>query len=163
MQDCASKVSDALDSMCEAREKFNAQSKEMVKEIQGLERNKLEIFKSTLMSVVDTHYEFEVQIQSFFEECSKQNASTQKQLKLEKIGSSPKSKMSNSIKDESVSDEEDFFLQRKRSIKYKKEEVNNLMNEIAIEIDEYHDQFKEDNVIPPRISLGGIDQVRSRS
>ena len=61
--------------------------------------------------------------------------------------------MSNSIKDESVSDEEDFFLQRKRSIKYKKEEVNNLMNEIAIEID----QFKEDNVIPPRISLGGID------
>ena len=33
MQDCASKVSDALDSMCEAREKFNAQSKEMVKEI----------------------------------------------------------------------------------------------------------------------------------
>ena len=64
--------------------------------------------------------------------------------------------MSNSIKDESLSDEEDFFIkQRKRSIKYKKEEVNNLMKELASEIDDYQEEFKEDNSFPSRLNLGG--------
>jgi hypothetical protein len=32
----------------------------MIDEIRMLDRNKVEIFKSSLMSVVDTHHEFEV-------------------------------------------------------------------------------------------------------
>lgn len=71
MQDCSSKVSDALDVMCETREHFQNETTRMVNEIKRFDRNKIEIFKSTLMSVVDTHHEFECSIQSMFVECRK--------------------------------------------------------------------------------------------
>lgn len=69
MQDSASNVSDALDSMCETREKFQRVTQEMVKELWSFDRSKTEIFKSTLMSVIETHVEFEAQVQTYFEEC----------------------------------------------------------------------------------------------
>jgi hypothetical protein len=59
MEDNASKVSDAVDSMCETREKFQKEIQGMLLELKALDRNKIEIFKSTLMSVVDTHFDFE--------------------------------------------------------------------------------------------------------
>lgn len=62
MQDCSSKVSDSLDRMCETRENFKSETDRMVNEIKTFDRNKVEIFKSTLMSVVDTHHEFECSI-----------------------------------------------------------------------------------------------------
>lgn len=32
----------------------------MIIDLKSLDRNKIEIFKSTLMSVVDTHFDFEI-------------------------------------------------------------------------------------------------------
>eukprot|EP00347_Sterkiella_histriomuscorum_P009530 403340855 len=140
MQDTASQVSDALDSLCETRDKFQNQTQEMIRELWSLDRNKTEIFKSTIMSVVDTYHEFESQIQTYFEECIRQSNQNQKNIILtlnsQKLSSSKISRSSEvSSGQESNSEEEEKFFdkQRKRSIKYKKEDVQKFMDQLGIE------------------------------
>lgn len=108
----------------------------MIIELRALDRNKVEIFKSTLMSVVDTHFDFEFQIQTFFDECLKQSNQIKIQLKSNAVNNqSIVSNNTNSNNGQSISNEEEDFLklQKKRSLKYKVEEVQNLMDEIDVE------------------------------
>ena len=75
-------MSDALDSLCETREKFQEETQSMISELWSLDRNKKEIFKSSLMSIIDTYHEFECQIQLYFDECLK-NSQNNQRLSLE--------------------------------------------------------------------------------
>jgi hypothetical protein len=41
----------------------------MLEEMRAMDGTKVEIFKSSIMSVVETQFEFEIQVQMFIDEC----------------------------------------------------------------------------------------------
>mmetsp|Transcript_32246 Transcript_32246/g.31548 ORF Transcript_32246/g.31548 Transcript_32246/m.31548 type:complete len:164 (+) Transcript_32246:1317-1808(+) len=137
LEDWVSKVSDSSDSMFEARESFNVETLKMIDEMKGMDRNKVEVFKSSLMSFIENQKEFEVQIQLLIDECSKH--SNQSKASIQSNGGLLKFESESSPGGRNDPEEDETMIlniiERKRSLKFNIEEVKTFMNEVQDEDD----------------------------